>query len=195
MKDNNNVLEWDFDIPILNNRFIMGGVALALGIPAGIVAIIVGAFYLNDIRSGATMQESDPSMLPGILFILALLFGLTALIILVVYKNRIQARFKLDSQGIHYFTREEAYKKNTALNTLLFFLSITKNRPGAASAAVGAQITQNESIRWKNIKKIKTYDSSKAILVKGGFGSKIMLYCHEDNYEKIKEFLKGRISG
>lgn len=100
-------------------------------------------------------------------------FGLAALFILIVYKNKMASHFRLDEKGAYFFTREEDRKKNTAVNLAVFIMGVISNKPGAVSTGIAGQLTQDCSIKWKNVDRFKVYDSSKAIYLRAGFGNKI----------------------
>lgn len=189
----NSKLEWDYNVPMLTNKYVMKDFALSLGIPVLLVTLLIVILYYNDMKSGVLMEESDFSWIPKVLLVIFVLFSLTALIIYAVYGNKIETRFVMDSYGIKYYALESSRKKASALNFILLLFSLFKSSPGAASVATVSQITLSGKLRWKEIKKVKLYDRDLAILVKGGFGSKIMLYCTYDNFEEVKNLLNKNI--
>jgi len=179
-------LRWEIGIPILTNRFIMTQVGMALGIPASVIALFIWVFSLTQ---DSIPQEPSNDWIK-VLLLIVILFGLTALFIQVVYKNRSYAVFEIDEKGIKQYPMKNTAKKNTAINTILFFAGLAKGKPGYAGTALIAETTNSAFITWKNIKMLKFYPREKAIAVKNGWRTVLVVYCTEVNYQEVSEFMR-----
>jgi hypothetical protein len=191
MENKEKFIEWDYDIPILNNRFIMGGVGLALGIPFGLLALLIGGIFLKDYLDGGLLPDFTGLIYASVL--LAVLILLSAVFILVVYQNKYRAHFKIDDQCVQFLTRASEKAKNTVINTISMAGNLAAGNLGAASAAFAAQHKQNGSIEWKEVDRLQVYEKQRVIRLRGGFGNRIDVYCHPEDFELVKRYINERV--
>ena len=92
-------IQWQISVPIFRNTVILKQLGLAIGIPFGIVALVIG---LTSGRSVYTLY--------GLGLIAALLL-LSWLFIVVVYRGRYEAEFVLDDKGVLCRTQAKQAKK------------------------------------------------------------------------------------
>ena len=110
------VLVWDMEIPLLTSRDILGGVLkaflVALLIMGGLMTVIFGS-------------RGDWHDIAPILGMLALvtggLLGVTALVMALVFRNRIRVRYTLGSEGIRFELTDTTARTT---NRLLLWLGI-----------------------------------------------------------------------
>jgi len=174
-------IQWEKNVPIFKNRFILKGLGIALGIPFGILIIIL------IILSGGDILGTDVKY-P--LFLIGLLFFLTTIFIFIIYGGNYAAGFIIDEKGITNYTQKQQAKKNKIINSLLVVLGLFSGRYGAAGSGILAQSRQTITIKWRSIRKIRYYPKQHTLLIQGGFTEKIAVFCTPENYYKVEKIIK-----
>jgi len=176
--------QWQISIPIFRNSIILRQLALAVGIPFGLVIAILIFF------SGINRYT-----LYALILISATL-ALSWLFIMIVYGGRYDVEFLLDQRGAHSQTQENQRKKNRLINRLTIIAGLISGKPAVAGAGLLAQSRQAESIKWTEVRTVKYDSRRKTILLSGGWTKKMVLFCERDNYESVsgavKTFLNGK---
>ena len=167
-------LKWELKVPIFKNPIILKQLGIAFGLPFGILITILIAIT-QEIR-----------YLAYFFVIIGLLFFLTYLAIMVLYKGKYDVGFVIDDKGVRCYTQRAQAKKNKMINSLAFIFGILLGKPGVAGAGLLAQARQDETIKWKNIKNVKYRPKYNMILIKGNFAENMAVFCTKDNYEKAK---------
>ncbi|MEA5025609.1 MAG: hypothetical protein VB109_22545 [Desulfitobacterium hafniense] len=175
-------IQWQISVPIFRNTVILKQLGLAIGIPFGLVALVIG------LSSGKSVYT-----LYGLGFIVALLF-FTWLFIMAVYRGRYEAEFVLDDKGILCRTQAKQAKKNRIINALTVVLGLLSSKPAAVGAGMMAQSRQEVFLKWNRVTKVKYKPNSRTILLRGGWTESIALFCTAENYEQIKAFVRRNIS-
>ncbi len=175
-------IQWQISVPIFRNTVILKQLGLAIGIPFGLVALVIG------LSSGKSVYT-----LYGLGFIVALLF-FTWLFIMAVYRGRYEAEFVLDDKGILCRTQAKQAKKNRIINALTVVLGLLSSKPAAVGAGMLAQSRQEVFLKWNRVTKVKYKPNSRTILLRGGWTENIALFCADENYEQIEAFVRRNIS-
>ncbi|HSN95269.1 MAG TPA: hypothetical protein VLR89_09445 [Anaerolineaceae bacterium] len=161
-------------MPIFKNSLILQQLGIALGIPFGIVALIVG------IASGKSIY-----VLYGLGLIAALLF-VTWLLMMALYRGNYEAEFVLDAEGALCRTQAKQAKKNLIVNALTVFLGLFSGKPAVAGAGMLAQSRQEVFLRWTRVKKVAYKPKSQTILLRAGWLESLALFCTEKNYSQVE---------
>lgn len=169
-------ISWKISVPIFRNSIIIKQLAIAIGIPFGVVGLIIA------ITSGASR---DTFYAIGLI---AALMLFTWIFIMAVYRGRYEAEFVLDEKGVTCRTQEKQRNKNRIINTLTVILGFISGKPAVSGAGMLAQSGQKVFIRWKDVRKLKTDSKGKSIYIKGNFMEQIAVFCTADNYEEAVEF-------
>ncbi|SFM43444.1 hypothetical protein [Methanolobus profundi] len=186
-----NTLEWDIDVSILNNRFVMGELMKVLGIAAGITAAIVLLISLPAILEGTISSNSSNARgMKYALILLGITFLLTALFIFAYYGNKYSLSYTIDSKGVSTLTREDQKSRNNKLNFLIVIIAILARSPSAAGAGFLASSHQNQDVKWKKIKKAKFYPDKNTIALSAGYGEKSIVFCKVENYSRVAELAR-----
>lgn len=167
-------LQWQISVPLFRNAVILRQLGLAIGIPFGIVALVIG------IASGKSVYT-----LYGLGLVFALLF-FTWIFVLVFYRGKYEAEFVLDKNGILCRTQAGQAKKNRAVNALAVVFGLLSGNPSAAGAGMLAQSRQEVFLRWNRITKVRYKPKSLTILLWGGFSEQVALFCTEDGYSQVE---------
>ena len=108
---------------------------------------------------------------------------------MVVYGGKYAVSFMLNCNGVRCRTRAAQAKTNSIINGLTIALGLLSNKMTATGAGILAQSNQDVFIKWKNIRKIKFLDNSYTIQIKGGWSENIALFCTEENYANVKDYV------
>ena len=174
MNDTQTTIQWRVSVPVFRNTVILKQLGLAIGIPFGLVALVIG------LSSGKSVY-----MLYGLGLIAALLF-LTWLFIMAVYRGKYEAEFVLDSRGARCRTQAKQAKKNRVINTLTVILGLLTGKPAAEGAGMLAQSRQEAFLKWNRITKVKYKPNSRTVLLRGGWTEQIALFCEAENYSQVE---------
>lgn len=171
-------MSWSISLPIFKNTVVLKQLALAIGIPFAVVAMILV------VASGDGVYA-----LYGLGLIGALLF-FTWLFLMVVYRGKYEMDFILDSEGALYRTQTGQAKKNRIVNTLAVVLGLLSGKPVAAGAGMLAQSRQEVLLRWNRITRVGYKPRSRTILLRSGPMDNIALFCSAENYSAVEDFVK-----
>lgn len=168
-------IEWKISVPIFGVPLILKQLGIAIGIPFGIVAIIIA------VSSGKSIYT-----LYALGLIAAVLF-LTWLFVMVIYRGKYDAEFVLDDKIVICRTQTNQAKKNRVVNSLTVLLGLFSGQPTVAGAGALAQSRQEVNLRWINIRKVKYKPKNNMILLWGGFAEQIALFCTPENYTAVEQ--------
>ncbi len=171
---------WQISVPIFKNTLILKQLSLALGIPFGIVTLIL---VLTSGKSVYTLYAL------GLIF--ALLF-LTWLFMMIFYRGKYEAEFILDEKGLLCRTQAGQQKKNRLVNFFAVFLGLFSGKPTVAGAGLLAQSRQEVYLNWKQIRKLTLKPRSRTLLVRGGWTESIAVFCTPENYSVVEQRIKAK---
>lgn len=178
MNEANERIEWSVRVPIFRNTIILKQLGFAIGIPFGILILIL-------ILARAYFA----------LILMAALFLGTYLLILAVWGGKYHAGFEIDRSGIRNFTMKDHAKKNLIINSLAVIGGLFSGKPAVAGAGILAQSRQDVMIRWRSIRKVKFFPQRQTIMIKGGFSENIALFCNDDNYKNVESYILQMLKG
>jgi len=181
MRDMQEAIRWEISVPVFKNTVIVKQLGLAIGLPFGMVALVIG------LASGKSVYT-----LYGLGLIAALLF-FTWLFVMAAYKGKYEVEFVLDDKGTLCRTQAGQAKKNRVINALAVLLGLLSGKPTAAGAGMLAQSRQEVFLRWNRITRVKYKPQSRAILLCGGWMEQIALFCTQDNYAQVESCVLCRI--
>ncbi|PKN41445.1 MAG: hypothetical protein CVU60_10520 [Deltaproteobacteria bacterium HGW-Deltaproteobacteria-18] len=174
-------IEWSIKVPIFRNPIILRQMGLAIGIPFGLIFVIM-------LLSGAKPADLlYPAILIGALFFLTWLF------IMIVWGGKYDAEFIVDNKGVRCRTAARQAKQNRIINGLTVVLGLLSGKPAAAGAGILAQSRQDVLVKWGSIKKTKDLPSSNTIMVYGGFAQNIAVFCTPENYEQVCKQIASKV--
>lgn len=165
---------WEISVPIFKNTVILKQLGIAIGIPFGLVALVVG--FASD-KSVYTLY--------GLGLIGALLL-FTWFFMMAVYRGKYEAQFVLDHKGALCRTQTKQAKKNRIVNALTVVLGVLAGKHAIAGAGMLAQSRQEVFLRWDRVRKVKYKPRSCTILLCGGFAEHMALFCAQENYAQVE---------
>ena len=181
MSDMKEMIRWENSVPIFKNTIILKQLGIAIGIPFGLVTLII---ILVSGRSRDTLYALG--------FIAALLI-LTWLFIMAAYRGKYEVEFVLDQKGVLCRTGARQTKKNRIINTLTVHFGLLSGKPATAGVGMLAESRQETFLRWNRITRVKYKSKSHTILLRGGWTENIALFCTDKNYEQVEAFLRRNI--
>ena len=177
-------LEWSIDVPIFKNSIILKQLGVAIGIPFGLLLI----FFIV-----VSKPEHRTYMFYAI-GVIFLLFSLTYLLIMGIYKGKYSVNFILDQKEIQCLTQPDMVKKNNIINGLTIGLGLLAGKPSVSGAGLLANSKQSVSLQWKNITKANYKPNQKTIMLRTSPIENIAVFCTEENYSTVETFIKGKLS-
>lgn len=174
------ILKWKIKVSIFRNSLILKQIGIALGIPFGILIVIL---LLLGIDSRYKLY--------GIGLILAL-FILTWLFIMIVYRGKYEVQFTLSKEGALWETQPGQARKNRVINFLTAVLGLLSKKPGVTGAAILAQSRQREYLRWKRVRKVEYKPKQHTIMLKGGALETMALFCTPENYLEVSSIVQNK---
>lgn len=172
------VLKWEINVSIFKNSVILKQLGLAIGIPFGLVALIIA---LSSKGSRDTIYA---------LGLIASLLILTWLLIMIVYRGKYEVEFVLDNNGVLCRTKAKQAKRNRVINSLTVILGLFTGKPTVAGAGLLAQSRQEVFIRWSKVTEIKYKPQSQTVLIRSGWTENIALFCTQDNYILVERLIR-----
>jgi hypothetical protein len=174
-------VEWSIKVPIFRNPIILRQLALAVGIPFGLIFVIM-------LASGASIADLRyPAILIGLLFFLTWLF------LRIVWGGKYDAEFVVDNKGVRCRTAARQARQNRIINGLTVVLGLLSGKPAAAGAGILAQSRQDVLVKWGSIKKTREYRHCNTIMVYGGFAQNIAVFCTPENYRQVREYIASKV--
>lgn len=175
-------MEWKISVPIFKNPVIVKQLGIAVGIPFGLVALIIG---VTSGRSVYTLYA---------LGLIAALLLFTWIFVMAVYGGKYEAEFILDEEGVFCRTQAKQAQKSRIVNGLAVVLGLLTGKPAVAGAGLLAGSRQSVYLRWNKITKVSSKPRSRTILLRGGFTESIGLFCTKENYDLAEAFARRRLS-
>ncbi|WP_292463707.1 hypothetical protein [Methanolobus sp.] len=185
-----NSIEWDIDVSILTNRFIMLEVVRALAIAFLFTGMIVSIILLPSLMDGSILTDgTNTSGFGYFLFMVFLLFLLTGVFIFIYYGNRYMLSYSVDEKGVRTLTRKAQRSRNHVANVLLIVMGLLSRNPTAAGAGMMAEGRQDQVLRWNNVRKVMLHPKHHTIVLRGGYGVKSIIFCTHDMYGPVSAFV------
>lgn len=188
-----NMIEWDIDVGILTNRFIMLEVGRALFIAFLLTAMIISIIMFPSLVDGSFISAGvNTSGFGYFLFMIGLLFLFTAVFIVIYYGNSYMLSYTVDEKGVRTLTRKEQRSRNRVANTLLIIMGLLSRNPSAAGAGMMAAGRQDQFLRWKDVRKAVFHPEYHTIVLRGGYGVKSIIFCTREMYDPVSSFVKSQ---
>lgn len=164
-----NDINWEIRVPILKSKQIMKQMAIAIGIPFGILILLL-----------LTFKAWYGLVLVVILLVLSFIF------VAIIYRGTYDVVYELSKKGISQKNFKTQKKKVEAISTAAIVLGGITGNPTAMGAGILSMQKTDMFLNWKRVRKVKYLDKEKLIMLYGGIGETISLFCLENNYGNIK---------
>lgn len=171
-----NECNWSIRIPLLKNRVIRNQLSLAIGIPFGILCIVLLA----------VQAYSGLAMVGGTLV-------LGFLLVMLIFRGTYDVQYALDQKGIICETQSKQKKRVQRMATATAAMGVLAGNPTTAAAGMMAGARTKEQLAWKRIRKVKYLDSQRTIMLRAGFGESIAVFCTEENFKQVSAFIRQKL--
>lgn len=168
-------IRWQISVPIFKNTVILKQLSLAIGIPFGLLFIVIG------IISGFSIYT---------LYAFALITGvliLTWLLLIVLWGGKYKAEFILDHKGALCRTQTKQAKKNWITNSLTIVIGFLTGKAAVSGAGLLSQSHQASFLKWSRVRKVRYKPKSNTILLWGPLTEHIGIFCTRENYSQVEK--------
>ncbi len=173
-------MEWKISIPIFRNSIIVKQLGIAIGIPFGVVAVVIC------VTSGRSVDTLYALGLIGALMLFTWIF------VTAVYGGKYEAEFILNDKGVLCRTQAKQARRNRIINTLTIVAGLLSGKPAVAGSGLLAGGRQSVFLRWNKITKIGYRPDRCTILLRGGWTEHIALFCTKENYTQAEQFVRSK---
>lgn len=170
-------IKWNRKISLVTNVFIMKDLFLVIGISC----LILLAFLLL-ISGGEHMADIFMVWAACSAFI----FVLMLIACILVFWNRMNLEFEVNSKGVGMTIGSRERK----VNKLVTAVGILTGKPGLAGAGLLAGANEAVFAPWRNIKKVTVYRKKKVIAMKIGLLTPLRLFCTEENFADVERVIR-----
>ena len=168
---------WSIRIPLLKNRVIRNQLSLAIGIPFGILCIVLLA----------VQAYSGLAMVGGTLV-------LGFLLVMLIFRGTYDVQYALDDKGITCETQSKQKKRVRRMAAATAVMGVLAGNPTTVAAGMMAGARTKERFLWKRIRKVKYLDRQRTIMLRAGFGESIAVFCTEENFIAVRQYIQSRSS-
>lgn len=171
---------WDYNIPLVTNRFIMLDMAKVLVIS---FAIVSAMFMLIGICQGV---DEFFELLPLIsLFAICtlVLCAIFLFVMLIIYRNRFPCRFTVDSKGVSY----EVTSAQKVANLAVIVLGLVTVKPGMAGAGFLARAQESVFYDWASIHRVDVFPKRRVVCIRNSWRTLLRVYCTPENYNAVAD--------
>jgi hypothetical protein len=173
-----NKLEWDLSIP-LYNRFIALDCLKAFGIPVLFIASVILIASKGDISFDGFQYA---------LILVGILAVLTIFLLWIIYRNKFEYHFIVDTYGVKISSQGSTRKKNITTNNLLITLGILTGKPGSVGTGMIVNSMQDESMQWNEVFKVVPFPRNHAIVLRNSWRQVAIIYCTKENYSEVLDY-------
>lgn len=171
---------WSARISLVRNTVVVRQLALALGIPILLIALLMLALeWPPDPRAiGVALQVAG--MVAGtFLVLLVIVLGL-------IYRGGYEYRYEVDREGI----RATTHGRTAATNRIVNLLLMLSGRPSAAGAGILAAARQSEFVAWSRVSGVRADDRQRTITLMCGGRPAMLVACDEAQYAAVLEYVR-----
>ena len=168
---------WDTEFSLLTDRFVLWDFGKLLAWTYGIIVVMFSVILL---------VTGEPEDIPSILRIFAIVLGgfaiLFVLIMLVVFRNRFQARATISDDGVMVASTSRIGK---FFNRFAVVAGALGRSPGTAGAGLLATSGETVAIEWAELHRIKEHRDQTVLSLMNSWRVVVRLYCTPENYGTV----------
>jgi hypothetical protein len=179
-------LSWTYDIPLINNRFIVWDWLCAVLVTLVIVIVAILGIVVFD-------ESVELTDLAGTDVVLAIAFGalaLASLIAALVMGNHVSAEFTLASHGVTFQT---GHRERTMMR-LAVVLGVLSGRPGMVGAGAFAVSREREHHPWGEVRKVTVHPGPRVISLSNSWRVFMRLYCPPELFDEVVRRVRANAS-
>ena len=180
MADEASGLSWEYDIPLLTNRYMLwdfGRVFLTVFVLTNLILLVATGFEYQSVLSLSGV---------GILIFMGL-FLLTSILL----GNHVRSVFIVDGEGVG----SRVSRKMSKINNATIVIGLLAASPSTVGAGLLAS-SQGEAFHpWKIIEKATVDRRRKVISFHNNWRTVQRVYCYEDNFEQVLCLVESNLGG
>lgn len=170
-------LTWSTHIAMLQNRHVLRQTLSSIGVPA--LLIIIAMWLLADnalfIRVGIALI--------GLLLVLHVLFFAT------IYRWHYQARFRLDTLGVHGQSTNEEPEAIWLGKLAAGLIGLFSGKLAYVGAGLLMPGKPEFTINWTQVSRIHYDPTNQTILIHSGLVDRLLIICTKDNYHNVVDLI------
>ena len=176
-------LRWRSSVPILRTPIIVRQLALAIGLPFGLVILVLLIATGGDRTAWYALG------------LVALLLATTWLVVRVLYGGRYDAEFVLDADGAHASLDTTSRKRSRAVSGLAVAAGVAAGRPTVTGAGALAGGNQAQYLTWRDVRRVDQDREHRTIVLRGPLGAHVALFCTAENHDEVLAYVTARVEG
>jgi len=177
-----NLLSWQVEISLINNRFIIWNVVKGSLLSLLLLFVILGLILgFTDVMRGLK-TAFIACLWTGLFIVFISIFTL-----LVVLGNKYPLEFIINEEGIIMKSQSRRAK---AAHRLAFILGLLgKSSAAMASGALGKS-GEIAVCGWKEIDSVKLYPDKRVVAARQNFIQTMYVFCTESNFQQVANLIK-----
>ena len=174
-------ISWQINIPLINNRFMIGNVVKGIAMTLLLFFMIIGSIlvWVDGIKGVA--QAFVACLWAGLFLVIVSVFTLA-----VFLGNKYLLEFNINEEGVIMKSRSERAR---FAHRLALILGVLGRNPAGAGAGVAGIAGEKSSMPWNRIRSVKVYPDKKIIRLKRNFLETMFVYCTEENFESVSALI------
>ena len=170
----NGVIAWEYDVPLLTNRFILYEFVKVTAISVGLMYVVLG--LMSALVEGELLILPWPVALVTFATVLVL-FAIAAL----VMGNRHHALFVVGPKGVGY----EAGEREKALTRATAGVGAVAGSATTSGAAMAAAARDSLYTPWDDIHRVSVHETQRVISLKNSWRVVLRLYVPEELWTQV----------
>lgn len=173
-------LSWEYDIPLINNRYMMWDLARVTALSVAIMWALVALM--------GWFIDGEPVVLPPYVLGVAAgaLMGLM-LIACLLLGNRIRMTFVIGPEGVSY----DSSKREKRLNRATAIIGALAGSATTAGAGMLAASNESGVHEWADIKHVVYHDERRVIVIRDSWHALNRLYVPDELYHQAAQLIAG----
>jgi hypothetical protein len=175
-------LTWDFDMPLVTNRFMLYDMVKVLGWSYLIMTVLMSAIFLIQGETDALLPIYK--MFGYVILFIAFLF---LFVMAVIFGYRFPYRFVVGREGL---LMESLSRRGRFLNRAAVVAGLLSGKMQPTGAGLLAMSQETVGIQWEDIHKIKEYPNLCIISLMNSWRVVARLYCTQANYDRVIQIVR-----
>lgn len=170
-------LEWNIDVPLLTNRYMLAALAKVMlgagGIVTALVSLLLGL-------QGA--WHAIPSITALLFSMSAGLFGVGLAVMAFPFRNRLASRFIIDSEGVHLEVTDSTARVG---NRLAFWMGLALGSAAVPGSGLLSATQEAQTLRWSGTFHAIVEPATCSISFSNGWRTLLRVYCQRETFNAV----------
>lgn len=174
-------LRWQASVPIMGTPIIVRQLALAIGLPFGIVILVL-----------LVTSGGDRYAWYGV-GLVVLLLAATWLAVRILYGGRYDAEFLLDADGARASLDTTSRRRSRGVSRLAVAAGMAAGQPTVAGAGLLAAGNQSQYLTWDEVRRVDQDRTHRTIVLRGPAVAHVALFCTTENFDEVLAHVAARV--